>query len=308
MARTISPEQLIPLIGTARLPDRRRRAPRTACSGLPRRGSPVRSGATIWQFATGRAGLPADRPVVVYCLHGHNVSALAATLLAAEGADVCVLEGGIEAFAAAGGLLVARQAHGVDAAEAEHLGDPRAAQDRSHRLSLADPPLHRPASDLPFRAGGLGRGCRRGVGRDPVRHRRRALFASRRDLHLRHADCRIRDQRSGSVASRPHRARRGHCPPRSRASICRAACAVARAVGDRAGRSAPARSRDADLRCAVRLVPSRDRGDATTGRRRQPRHERRPVSRLPPSRSARRPASSPRSGCCPSAGRPARSR
>ena len=32
-----------------------------------------------------RASLPAGRPVVVYCVHGHNVSALAASLLAAKG-------------------------------------------------------------------------------------------------------------------------------------------------------------------------------------------------------------------------------
>ena len=184
MPRKISPEQLIPLIGTADCPivvDVRREQ--------AFRSSPTRIAGAIWRDHMAAADwardLPAGRPVVVYCVHGHNVSALAASLLAADGIDVSVLEGGIEAFAAAGGPLVAREAPGVDVTprQAERVGDARAAQDRSHRLSVADPPLHRSARGLPFRAGRLGQGRRRGAGRDPVRHRGRALFASRRDLH-----------------------------------------------------------------------------------------------------------------------------
>ena len=38
------------------------------------------------------------RPVVVYCTHGHNVSEIAAAGLAAQGLDVSILEGGIEAI------------------------------------------------------------------------------------------------------------------------------------------------------------------------------------------------------------------
>ena len=115
MPRTISPEHLIPLIGARDCPivvDVRRES--------VFRSSETRIAAAIWRDHLAArdwaSGLAAGRPVVVYCVHGHNVSALAATLLAAEGADVCVLEGGIEAFAAAGGLLVACRAHGVDAA------------------------------------------------------------------------------------------------------------------------------------------------------------------------------------------------
>jgi rhodanese-related sulfurtransferase len=114
MARTISPDQLIPLIGTRDCPivvDVRREP--------VFRSSATRIAGSIWRdhmaVRDWVSRLPANRQVVVYCLHGHNVSALAASLLAAEGASVCVLEGGIEAFAAAGGLLVTRQAGSVDA-------------------------------------------------------------------------------------------------------------------------------------------------------------------------------------------------
>jgi rhodanese-related sulfurtransferase len=113
MARKITPEQLILLIGTAACPlvvDVRREQ--------VFRSSPTRIAGAIWRDHMASAGwsrdLPAGRPVVVYCVHGHNVSALAASLLAAEGVDVSVLEGGIEAFVVAGGSLVAREAPGVD--------------------------------------------------------------------------------------------------------------------------------------------------------------------------------------------------
>jgi rhodanese-related sulfurtransferase len=113
MPRKISPEQLIPLIGTPTCPlviDVRREE--------AFRSSPTRVAGSIWRDHLAVGGwsrnLPAGRPVVVYCVHGHNVSALAASLLAADGIDVSVLEGGIEAFAAAGGQLVAREAPGVD--------------------------------------------------------------------------------------------------------------------------------------------------------------------------------------------------
>jgi rhodanese-related sulfurtransferase len=113
MRRRISPEQLIPLIGTADCPlvvDVRREQ--------VFRSSPTRIAGAVWRDHLARDGWSRDlapgRPVVVYCVHGHNVSALAAALLEADGIDVSILDGGIEAFAAAGGLLVAREAQGVD--------------------------------------------------------------------------------------------------------------------------------------------------------------------------------------------------
>jgi hypothetical protein len=56
------------------------------------------------------------RPIVVYCIRGHNVSELAAALLAAEGADVAMLEGGMEAYEEAGGVMITRDGPGVDVA------------------------------------------------------------------------------------------------------------------------------------------------------------------------------------------------
>ena len=54
--------------------------------------------------------LPRGRDVVVYCAHGHQVSEAAAALLRAAGVAGLYLEGGIEAWRAAGGPLVAKAA------------------------------------------------------------------------------------------------------------------------------------------------------------------------------------------------------
>ena len=45
---------------------------------------------------------PRERPIVVYCVHGHEVSQDAASLLRSKGFDAVYLEGGIEAWSAAG--------------------------------------------------------------------------------------------------------------------------------------------------------------------------------------------------------------
>ncbi|MBU4527233.1 MAG: chromate resistance protein [Hoeflea sp.] len=50
------------------------------------------------------AGL--GKPIVVYCLHGHNVSQLAVARLRSQGIDARHLEGGIDAYEAAGGLVL----------------------------------------------------------------------------------------------------------------------------------------------------------------------------------------------------------
>ena len=118
MPKRISSEQLIRLIGTADCPiviDVRREAVFRAAA--------TRIAGAVWRdhikAAEWARDLPAGRPVIVYCVHGHNVSALAATLLAAAGVDVAVLDGGIEAFEQAGGPLVARGGPGVDVSNAK---------------------------------------------------------------------------------------------------------------------------------------------------------------------------------------------
>jgi rhodanese-related sulfurtransferase len=113
MPNRISSQELNRLIGTADCPiivDVRREP--------VFRAAPTRIAGAVWRdhlkAAEWGRELPAGRPVVVCCVHGHNVSALAASLLAALGVDLSVLDGGIEAFAQAGGALVAREGPGVD--------------------------------------------------------------------------------------------------------------------------------------------------------------------------------------------------
>lgn len=54
------------------------------------------------------AGLPQGAAVVVYCVHGHEVSQGAAEALRQAGVDARFLEGGIEAFIEAGGETAAK--------------------------------------------------------------------------------------------------------------------------------------------------------------------------------------------------------
>jgi len=115
MPRRIFPHQLIEAIGSGSGPlvvDVRREPVFKA--------APARIPGSIWRgHANAADWLPAlghGRDIVVYCIHGHNVSALAAALLEQSGADVSVLEGGIEAYAAAGGPLISNQVPGLDPA------------------------------------------------------------------------------------------------------------------------------------------------------------------------------------------------
>jgi Fe-Mn family superoxide dismutase len=53
------------------------------------------------------AELPKDRPVVAYCVLGHQVSQGVVARLEQLGIDACFLEGGIERWRAEGGLVSA---------------------------------------------------------------------------------------------------------------------------------------------------------------------------------------------------------
>lgn len=102
---TMSPAQLIRLVGGRDAPvllDVRRQAVFSAARFvLPaaRHGDAVNPSASL----VGLVG-----PVVCYCAHGHNVGQMAAAQLRAQGIGAAWLEGGIEAYEAAGGPLVAR--------------------------------------------------------------------------------------------------------------------------------------------------------------------------------------------------------
>jgi rhodanese-related sulfurtransferase len=112
MPRRITPNELIELVGTGRCPhiiDVRRKPVFDAAQ--------TRIAGAIWRdhMQTG-SWLPIPdngRPVVVYCAHGHNVSEIAAARMAADGLDVLLLEGGIEAYEAAGGPAIAAHVEGV---------------------------------------------------------------------------------------------------------------------------------------------------------------------------------------------------
>jgi rhodanese-related sulfurtransferase len=115
MPRKISPQELIATIGTERFPlvvDVRREN--------VFRSSDRRIVASVWRdhltTAQWLPELPAGKRVVVYCTHGHNVSELAIARLASAGANAAVLEGGLDAYAQAGGMLVRSSAPGVDVA------------------------------------------------------------------------------------------------------------------------------------------------------------------------------------------------
>jgi rhodanese-related sulfurtransferase len=101
----ISTEELNCLIGTASCPmifDVRREA--------VFKGAPTRIAGSVWHghmdIEAAADAIDPELGAIVYCVHGHNVSEIAAAKLRQAGAEARVLEGGIEAFAAAGGVLV----------------------------------------------------------------------------------------------------------------------------------------------------------------------------------------------------------
>ncbi|SOE14301.1 hypothetical protein SAMN05877838_0983 [Hoeflea halophila] len=63
----------------------------------------------IWGPDLARLG----KPIIVYCVHGHNVSQLAVARLRAMGIDASYLEGGINAYEEAGGMVLKRRGPGV---------------------------------------------------------------------------------------------------------------------------------------------------------------------------------------------------
>ncbi len=115
MPRRISSIDLIALIGTSRFPHlidvRRHSAFKSAGQRIAGAVWRDHMEASKWysEFADGQR-------IVVYCSHGHNVSEIAAAKLAGLGANVAMLEGGIGAYEAAGGVMVTRDGPGVDIA------------------------------------------------------------------------------------------------------------------------------------------------------------------------------------------------
>ena len=105
LASQVSPESLKQLVGSVDCPaivDVRRRAAYD--------DSPRAIAAAQWRdhprAEDWAASLPPDQAVVVYCVHGHEVSQSAAALLRACGRRAAYLEGGFEGFAAVGGITI----------------------------------------------------------------------------------------------------------------------------------------------------------------------------------------------------------
>jgi rhodanese-related sulfurtransferase len=105
----ITPAELNARIGTADAPllvDCRRRAA-LEDSGRVIAGSQWRSAINTQQWI---GAIPADTEVVAYCVHGHNVSQLAASLARAAGRCVRTLRGGLDALVDIAGTTIALQA------------------------------------------------------------------------------------------------------------------------------------------------------------------------------------------------------
>ncbi len=105
MERTLSPAELAELLAAdpARvvlLDVRRRPAFEADPRVIP--GAAWRDPDAVGAWAT---GLPSGVPVVVYCVHGHEVSNGVVDRLRGLGLDVALVEGGIEAWKAAGGAM-----------------------------------------------------------------------------------------------------------------------------------------------------------------------------------------------------------
>ncbi len=103
----LSPEALRERIGTSLCPRlfdvRRAEAFAAAADIIPTAAWRDHRAADTWG-----AALPPDAEIVVYCVHGHQMSRSAAALLRAQGHAVAYLEGGIEGYRAAGGPLVTK--------------------------------------------------------------------------------------------------------------------------------------------------------------------------------------------------------
>ena len=201
-------------------------APIRACCRVP-------CAAITAPSATGRRTIGA-RASSSSAREGKSSAKGAAAWLRHEGIDAQTLEGGFEAWKKAGELLVRTDKLPPRDDKGRTVWVTRsAAQGRPHRLSLADPPLHRSQRGVSVRHAVGGDGRRRALQRHAVRHRGRVLEPSRRDLHLRHDDrgVRAQDRTAAAVwprscaaptppASTSRRRRLGCSPPRSATRAC----------------------------------------------------------------------------------------
>lgn len=106
MPASISAQNLSKLSGTAAWPTV---VASTRCAKFEEEGRAIAG--SVWRDhmeteTWGPELVRLGKPIIVYCLHGHNVSQLAVARLRAAGLDARYLEGGIDAYEAAGGLVL----------------------------------------------------------------------------------------------------------------------------------------------------------------------------------------------------------
>ena len=159
---TISPDKLSRLIGTANTPalidvrtDEDFTADPRLIPGAVRRNHEQ---AADWgeEFS--------GRPAIVVCLRGQKLAQGTAAWLRHLDVSAEALEGGFEGWKAAKLPLVPAEKLPAARREGPHrLGHPRAAEDRPHRLPLADPPLRRSERRVPVRLAAGSAGGRRAL-------------------------------------------------------------------------------------------------------------------------------------------------
>ena len=223
-ALPISPEDLYARQGTAKAPlliDVRRReafdSGQLLIIGAARR---LPDDVSKWRNA-----LPAGRPMVAYCVHGHEVSQSVASTLRGVGMTASYLEGGIAAWQER--KLPTRLKRDAR----EQVGHSRASQDRPHRLSLAGEPLRRSRSRIHLRSRRRSSKVAADVGGTPY---------DIDDVKFGHVgdqcsfDAIVRPTVSGTPRSiaRNHRTRRRHLAAGARAAMRRVARGLVWPVGN----------------------------------------------------------------------------